>query len=254
MSEFDFEDRPGISIGALIMNGLTVVVLLATLCLGGVFFILLVNPQSNLNFFPPTPLPTRVSTFTPSPPAAQQLAATWTPPPSTPTPEPTVTRTPEPSRTPTPTRTPFILISQTPVAVTEESESEFPFVLREGSPLAIQNFVHADQGCDWMGIAGQVFDMSAAPVTQGLMIEVGGFLPDSDVTLPQISLTGLAPQYGPGGYEFELADEPIASQNSLYIQLLDQAGLPLSEQIFFDTFAACERNLILINFQQVRQY
>ena len=65
-------------------------------------------------------------------------------------------------------------------------------------------------------------------------------------------MTGTAPEYGKGGYEFVLADQPIASTNTLWIQLLDQADLPLSDKIYFSTYDTCEQNLILINFQQVK--
>jgi len=36
------------------------------------------------------------------------------------------------------------------------------------------------------------------------------------------------------------------------VQLLDQAGAPLSEKIYFETFEDCNRNLVFINFKQVR--
>jgi hypothetical protein len=58
--------------------------------------------------------------------------------------------------------------------------------------------------------------------------------------------------YGPGGYEFELGEGPVASTQTLWVQLLDQAMLPLSDKIYFDTFSECDKNLILINFNQVR--
>jgi hypothetical protein len=67
-----------------------------------------------------------------------------------------------------------------------------------------------------------------------------------------VTISGTAPQYGQAGYEFKLADQPIDSVQSLYVQLLDQADLPLSEKYYFDTFNDCEKNLVLINFKQIR--
>jgi hypothetical protein len=67
-----------------------------------------------------------------------------------------------------------------------------------------------------------------------------------------ISLTGVALNYGRGGYEFTLADRPIASKGSLWLQLLDQSGIPLSEQVYFDTYDSCEQNLIIVDFKQIR--
>jgi hypothetical protein len=102
-----------------------------------------------------------------------------------------------------------------------------------------------------MGVGGQAVDMSNTPVT-GLIIRLGGALPG--VTIPEhmMSLTGVALNYGRAGYEFKLADEPIASRKSLWVQLLDQAGVPISEKIFFDTFDSCDMNLIIIDFKQSR--
>lgn len=102
-----------------------------------------------------------------------------------------------------------------------------------------------------MGVGGQVFDMNNSPVI-GLIVHLGGNLPGVALQTPLMSLTGVALNYGPSGYEFQLADQPIASRQSLWIQLLDQQATPVSDKIFFDTFADCNRNLILVNFKRVR--
>jgi hypothetical protein len=77
-----------------------------------------------------------------------------------------------------------------------------------------------------------------------------GILPSSQVDL--FTVTGTAPIYGQGGFEFRLGDTPLSTNDRLYAQLLDQAGLPLSEQIYFDTSSECTQNLILVRFRQVR--
>jgi hypothetical protein len=69
-----------------------------------------------------------------------------------------------------------------------------------------------------------------------------------------MTLTGIALNYGRAGYEFTLADKPIASNDMLWVQLLDQIGAPISEKVYFDTYAECEKNLIIINFKQVKGY
>ena len=114
-------------------------------------------------------------------------------------------------------------------------------------PLAIQNVVHQDLGCNWMGVGGQVIDERGAPIL-GLVVHLSGTL--AGRTIDMLTLTGSAAQfgYGPSGYEFVLADEPVPSSSEMYIQLLDQSGAPLSDQILFNTFADCNRNLILISF------
>jgi len=247
MDAFDYTEppsRPKINFGKIIWNFLTVVVILATLIVGTVFLTIFINPYTSLNIFPP---PTRsplleLPTATPTP---KELPPSWTPeatgtlPPTDtpgPTSTPTVTSTPEATETPdepTPTATPL------------------PYALQAGSPTPINSTIfHPDLGCNWMGVAGQVFSLNGEPVI-GLAVELGGSLTGMDIQL--LSLSGAAIQYGPGGYEFTLSDEPIASQDTLYIRLLDQAGLPFSEKVFFSTFDDCEKNLILINFNQIQQ-
>jgi hypothetical protein len=65
-------------------------------------------------------------------------------------------------------------------------------------------------------------------------------------------MTGWAPQYGAGGFEFTLADKLFASNDALWIQLLDQQNLPLSDRVYFDTYDDCKKNLIIIYFEQVK--
>lgn len=116
-----------------------------------------------------------------------------------------------------------------------------------GSPTYLSNFAHAESGCNWLGVAGQVFDLRQQPV-KDLIVEVGGDLPGAD--LPALGMTGLAPAYGPGGYEVTVADRAAASQESIWIQVFDLSGRPLSEMYYVDTLAGCGQNLILVNFQQ----
>jgi len=108
-------------------------------------------------------------------------------------------------------------------------------------------------GCNWLGVGGQAVDMSGAPVV-GLIVRIGGILPGVTLPDPLMSLTGVALNYGRAGYEFTLADHPIASLGSLWIQLLDSSGTPLSEQFFFETYDSCDKNLIIIDFKQIREY
>jgi hypothetical protein len=84
----------------------------------------------------------------------------------------------------------------------------------------------------------------------GITVQLGGSF--NRGTLYQLSLTGTALQYGPAGYEFTVADQPVNSSQAVWVQLLDQSGIPLSNRIYFDTFNDCSRNLILINFRQIR--
>lgn len=140
-----------------------------------------------------------------------------------------------PSRTATPT-------SKTPAIV-----EGMRFTIQNGSPAAISGEIsHPGLGCSWMGVGGQVLDAQAEPLI-GLIVELGGELAGNPLET-QLTLSGSAPIYGPGGFEFTLTNRPIASQGTLYLQLLDMSGKPLSERVYFDTFEDCARNLILIFF------
>jgi hypothetical protein len=208
------------------------------------------NPYLALNPFPPqTPLSPEQATALAggTPTNTVVFPPTWTP---TSSPEPTATQTPSP--TPTIVDTPtMIVILPTATITPTEPVGGYPFDVREGSPTAISNIYHPELGCNWMGVGGQVVDMSNGSVT-GMIIRLGGRLPGISIPEHLMSLTGVALNYGRSGYEFTLADHPVASRNSLWVQLLDQAGVPLSKKVYFDTFDSCDKNLIIIDFKQVR--
>jgi len=71
-----------------------------------------------------------------------------------------------------------------------------------------------------------------------------------DIDVTGLTLSGMTTSYGEGGYEITLHNTPIASEDAVWIQLLDQANLPLTEKIYFQTFDSCDSNLIHINFEQ----
>ncbi len=236
------QGRPG-----FFWNILTCAVLLMTLCIGTMFALVFLNPQLFINPFPPpTAVPTQVTPPTPTPTITPrfQLPPTWTP---TPTLEPTITFTPEPRATPlislTPTPAPTYTATPGPTA----TKGAFVFSLQQGSPQAIPNIYHQDLGCSWTGVAGQVLTLNGAPVT-GLIVQLSGTLGGS-VFNTQLSLTGVVREYGPSGFEIQIADKPVDSTNTLYLQLLEPAtNLPVSDKIYFSTFNDCQKNLILINF------
>jgi len=247
MDSFDYQDntQPTRSVSALVWNTLTVVVLLAAVCVALVVLMLFVNPSSAFNPFPPPTLPVAISLPTITPTPRSVLPPTWTP---LPTDLPTATYTPRPTSTPAPTETPFSLFTPTN---TTEALFGMPYDVASGSPVAISSVTfHPEAGCYWMGVAGQVLDISGAPVSTGVVIQLSGVIGGDFVDIT--SLTGIAPQYGQSGYEFFLGDRPIASNNTLWVQLIDQAGRALSEKIYFETFDDCSRNLVFINFKQLR--
>lgn len=269
MDSFDFSDdalEPAQDSAALIWNILTVIVVLMTVCVCIVIGLLMINPQISFNPYPPPTLPVEAEFPTATPTPKSVLPPTWTPAPTlfaTPTPIPTNTLVPTNTETAVDTALPPEVspTSETPsegeptstpvIATASPTPSEgMPFVLHPGDPVAINNIGHQELGCKWMGVGGRAFDLTGAPVEQGLFIQLGGTV--GGETVEMLGMLGMVATYGPGSYEFVLGDAPAESTQLLWVQLLDQAMLPLSNKIYFDTFADCEKNLILINFNQVQ--
>ena len=92
------------------------------------------------------------------PTAVIQETATFS---STDTVVPTTTQTATLTATlkPTLTLTPTIAATTTPL----------PYHLQSVNPVYLQNFVHPEAGCNWMGVGGQVFDKQGDP-TQNLVV------------------------------------------------------------------------------------
>jgi hypothetical protein len=158
----------------------------------------------------------------------------------------TVMPTPRPTRTvqPTPTKT-----ATKEAGMGTPPTGEIAYVAQRDSPIAMQNPFHQGANCDWMGVGGQALDKEGTPMA-GLFTKLGGDIDGQTLDPPLLGMTGTATQYGAAGYELTIAGKPLASNRTLWIQLFDAEMHPLSERISFDTFADCERNLILINFVQ----
>lgn len=229
----------------LVWNILTVLVLLATGCVAIVYLNILINPNTALNPFQPATMPPTYTLPTITPTSRNELPPTWTP---GPTEEPTATKTPLPSATPP--ASPTAISVEPTVTPTDGPTPVYSFGIQAGSPQAIPNIYHPDLGCDWMGVAGQALGLNGGPAT-GLIVQVGGYL-NGQLFETRLSLTGAAPQYGQGGFEIQLAEKAIDSDGTLWIQLVDQASNPFSEKTYFDTYSDCQKNLVVINFKQVK--
>ena len=124
-----------------------------------------------------------------------------------------------------------------------------PFILI-GEPETMSSaLIRPSLGCDWLVIAGQVCDLQDSPVL-GLTLHLFGEL--DGFTIDRFALTGSAPDYGQSGYEFTLENLVVNSKGSLFIQLVNTNGIPFSHPYALETFEDCQKNLILVNFKQVR--
>lgn len=118
------------------------------------------------------------------------------------------------------------------------------FVASPDGPLYLQNFAN-DAGCNWLGVAGEVFDLGGHPAAYGAYrVHVWGSGVDGR------PLVGDAPAYGPAGYEQALFDEPVVRHYSLQ---LETAGNRIVSPVYHvQTRASCNQNLLLFNFVQER--
>ena len=234
----NFESKPRNS--DMIWNVLSFLIVLAIVGLVVFYGSIFLNPYNALNPFPPAPLPTMLAypTATNIPPATNTPTITI---------QPTVTKTLFPTWTPIPTFTPFLIVNNTTPSATLDDSSGMPFaatITHVGS-----DYFHPEAGCNWMGVAGQAVDMNNSPVLY-LTIHISGTL--GGKFIDYYSLTGTAPNYGQAGFEFVLGDKAIASTDTLWIQLVDQQNLPLTDQIKLTTFNDCNQNLVMIRLKKVR--
>ena len=157
---------------------------------------------------------------------------------------PTQTQNGKTTETLAPTRTATLTSTITPEL--------FPFVL-DGRPEPVPSIMIRPQlGCEWLVIAGQVWDLEGDPVkglTLHLFGEVGGFEVDRYV----LSGAENAVVYGESGFEFAIEGLVVESSGTLFIQLIDINELPFSLPYALETYNDCQRNLILVNFKQVRE-
>jgi hypothetical protein len=166
------------------------------------------------------------------------------------------TNTPEYENTESPKRTVTSIMSSTAsltssptsIPLPTTTPTALPISMQTGSPVYIQNFAHTDESCNWLGIAGQIFDAKNQTLNN-LVINVRGLLDETEIDL--ISVTGIpeADVYGPGGYEIKIADSALKSEKTLTIQVFDINGNIMSIPISFNTFSDCDKNLVIINFQ-----
>jgi len=220
---------------------LAIAMLVLTICAGGYFLLIFINPNSSLNFFPPTT--GRFANTPTNTPAPIKLEATWTP---SPTLEMTPTRTPLPTWTPIFTDTPFSLVppTRTPKP-TSTPKAPFTATIQQVD----STIIHPEFGCNWAGIGGTVVDTNNSDVI-GTVVVLRGFLDGKTVDLTTVS--GINKEYGQSGYEFVLGTAPIASNKTLYVQLVDQSGVPLSNKVEVVTSAECTKNLVLVRFKKTR--
>ena len=241
--DFNFDggsSKPRRGGGMQALDILSIVVLIATICLVGFFALILINPESRINPFPPGGFGPKVPTATVTP---LQLQPTWT---ASPTLELTPSSTPRPTFTPFGTNTPFSLLppTKTPRPPTPTRTPKAPFSATTSQVES--TVVHPELQCNWAGIGGTVVDAGNSPII-GQVVVLRGTLDGK--TIEQQTVSGINKEYGPSGFEFVLGNAPIAS-TTLIIQLVDLNNIPLSDSISVSTSSDCTKNLVLVRFKK----
>lgn len=197
--------------------------------------------------FSPTPLPTGAPAGTLT--GTSMLAVTLAPViPATATRTPLPTRgagQPSPTPTATPTFTPSPSASPAPFGPSPTPTPVLPFILQPGTPLLRSNFANAE-GCEWEGIAGQVVNTMGDPVL-GIRVMVSG-----DTFETQTVESGTNDDYGPSGWEVAVSTQP--DNGWFWVMLMAEDGAPLSPVAEIVFPAACQQNLALVNFVQIRPF
>jgi hypothetical protein len=218
---------------------LSILTLILTVCIAAYYVMIFLFPQSALNPLKPGLGPESVfptPTFTPI-----LLEPTWT---VTPTVEVSATFTLVPTHTLEPSSTPFSLVTPTETT-TPTATPEAPFSAT--ITYIASTIIHQEEGCKWQGIGGTVVDANNADMLRMTIRLEGSY---NGKTKNDLTVSSIAPSYGKSGYEFFLGTSPIESKAKLYLQLFDQAGVPLSDKIYVDTFSDCTKNLVLVRFKK----
>lgn len=227
--------------GDALWNTLTLGAVILMAAMLGWFGWVFIDPYTAANPFPP-PTPPALLVFPSPTPTLNQLPPTWTPAVAPTTPAPAV---PIPTATEAP---PELEVAPT---AAPEARPAYPFALKSNPAPIDASILYPDRGCNWMGVGGQVLDLQGRPVT-GISVQFGGTL--NGKVVDQMGLTGTVLKYGEAGFEFTITDSqgPLATTQNFWVRLVDQQRLPLSDRVYFDTYAECDKNLTIINFKQVR--
>lgn len=238
MSKYDYDGTaPKKSAKLEIWDILSIATLFFTLCIGVYFAAVFFLPNSALNPFPPNG---RDPNAPPTPTITQiQPEATWT---ATPSPEVTETPTLLPTFTLEPSPTLFSLAPPTKTP----TPTATPKAAFKGSFKGIDStIIHPELGCAWQGVGGTVVDANNADMLRMTIRLVGTY---NGKSKNELTVSSIAPAYGKSGFEFFLGNTPVTSKGDLYLQLLDQAGLPLSDNLYIDLSKDCSKNLVLVRF------
>jgi hypothetical protein len=128
-----------------------------------------------------------------------------------------------------------------------QADTASHFFFQPGTPIAVGNFLHPENGCNWLGVVGQVFQEDL-PV-ENIIVKIDGTMGGEQILV--YAITGGAPGLGVGGYEIFLSDYLITTHRSLFLELINMSGVPISPKLAIDTYHDCNKNLLVVNFVSI---
>lgn len=221
----------------VIWDLLSILMLILTACIAGYYALIFMNPNNALNpFSPKANLPPTLT------PTATLLPPTWTP---SATPYIPPTNTPRPTFTPVVTPTLFSIITPS-ATLTPTATPKAPY--SASVQYVASSKYRPEFGCNWLGVAGIVLDKKGA---HHIYVQVLLFGDLKGLPINNITVSGTAPQYyGASGFEMQISDKPVDTSKTLYLQLRDQGGIPLSENIYINTYSSCDKNMVFVTFKE----
>lgn len=264
---------------------ITLLFVILTVGLVAIMVLIINDPQTTLNPFPPPTVPPLVNlpTLTPSATITPTATASGTP---TNTPTPTNTAIPPSataSNTPTPTDTPTTTPTQVLAGANPQPQSTtipqgqtlaplddgsgnivpgseatatpvgtstpFDAPTRSPFPFTVTEVSYesnpGDQGCQWLSVAGTVTGLFGEPLP-GLAIQIDG------ENFRQVQFSGSAARWGEGGFEFAVGAAPRTATYTL--QVKSPTGGLLSDTIEVQTGNTCDSTVTFIEIVQNHPY
>ena len=222
-----------------LFNVLTVVVLVATVCLVGFYALIGINVYNP--FPPPTLASLALPTDTPTPSGPTSIP-TWTP-----TYIPTAS---SPTDTPGPTLTPSVTPTFPPTPTFPATATPTPRVTRSLWPFTYELTLDSPQyGCSWTGVAGHVQDLDDNPLI-GYPVHVWGA--GIDVVVTSGSDARFNTIYGSQAAWEQFFDNKL-KVFEMRVQLHDpyhDDHLPISDEIVIQMPGYCGAGLAYVAFTQ----
>jgi len=135
------------------------------------------------------------------------------------------------------------IVTATPIQI----GGTLPFTVNEGNTLYIPNANGV--GCNWASIAGIVTGINGEALN-GYGVQINDA--ENPNGIQDRVYSGGALTFGDGGFELVLGGAPVEGRYT--VQLFSPAGVPLSDVFFVITSNRCDQNVVVITFEQVREF